>query len=161
MIKKISLIIATFFGAGLAKKAPGTVGSLATLPLAFLLAYYFGFNGIVYGALATFVIGVPAIYYATKGETDKDPGKIVIDETAGQLTTFILATPYLYGQLTIKAFVIYLLGFGLFRLFDIIKIGPVKWADTKIKNAFGVMLDDIFAGFFATIILMFLIKTLF
>ncbi|MBR2300281.1 MAG: phosphatidylglycerophosphatase A [Alphaproteobacteria bacterium] len=159
MIKKISLIIATFFGAGLAKKAPGTMGSLATLPLAFVLAYYFGFNGIVYAAFITFAIGVPAVYFATKGEKNKDPGKIVIDETAGQLICFILVAQNLYQQATLKTLVVYLLGFALFRAFDIVKIGPVKWADTKIKNAFGVMLDDVFAGLFAAIVLVLLYKT--
>ncbi len=152
--KEIALFIATFFGVGFAKKAPGTVGSLATLPVAFLAAYYFGFNGIFYAALITSVIGTIAIYFATKDERQKDPGKIVIDETAGQLISFILVAPYLQGNISYQAFVIYLLGFGLFRLFDIVKMGPVKWADTKIKNAFGVMLDDIFAGIFAAIVLM-------
>lgn len=154
MKKKIALFIATFFGAGLAKKAPGTFGSLATLPLAFLMAYFFGYTGLFYAALIVFIIGVIAIYYATLGEQQKDPGKIVIDETAGQLTTFLLVVPDLYHTFNLKAGIIYLLGFLLFRFFDICKMGPVKWADTKLKNAFGVMLDDVFAGIFAALILM-------
>ena len=160
MIKKISLFIATFFGAGLANKAPGTFGSLATLPLAFLTAYFFGFNGLLYAALVVFVVGTIAIYFATKGEKETDPGKIVIDEVAGQLTSFLLVTSYLHHTFNIKAFVIYLLGFALFRFFDIIKMGPVKWADTKIKNAFGVMLDDVFAGIFASLVLMLIAQRL-
>ena len=160
MIKKISLLIATFFGTGLSPKAPGTIGSLATLPLAFLVAYYFGFNGIVYTAFLVFCIGVVSIYFATKDCTEKDPGKIVIDETAGQLISFVLVTPYLYHTISFKAFIIYLLGFGFFRLFDIVKMGPVKWADTKLKNAFGVMLDDVFAGIFAAIVLMLIAQRL-
>ncbi|MBO4294876.1 MAG: phosphatidylglycerophosphatase A [Alphaproteobacteria bacterium] len=154
MKKKIALFIATFFGAGLAKKAPGTFGSLATLPLAFLMAYFFGYTGLFYAALIVFIIGVIAIYYATLGEQQKDPGKIVIDETAGQLTTFLLVVPDLYHTFNLKTGIIYLLGFLLFRFFDICKMGPVKWADTKLKNAFGVMLDDVFAGIFAALILM-------
>ena len=160
MLKKISLFIATFFGAGLFPKAPGTVGSLATLPFAFLITYFLGFNGIFDSVLIVFIIGTIAVYFATKDSPQKDPGKIVIDETAGQLTTFILTTPYLYHNASIKALLIYLLGFGLFRLFDIFKIGPVKWADTKLKNACGVMLDDIFAGIFAALVLMLIIKEL-
>jgi len=154
MKKKIALLISTFFGAGLAKKAPGTFGSLATLPLACFVAYFFGFNGLLYTALIVFIIGTVAVYYATLGEKETDPGKIVIDETAGQLTTFLLSVPYLYHTFNLKACVIYLLGFFLFRFFDIIKMGPVKWADTKLKNAFGVMLDDVFAGIFAALVLM-------
>ncbi len=160
MLKKISLFIATFFGAGLSPKAPGTMGSLATLPFAFLIACFLGFDGIFYSVLVIFIIGTIAVYHATKDSPEKDPGKIVIDETAGQLTTFILATPYLYHNTSAKAFLVYLIGFGLFRLFDIFKIGPVKWADTKLKNACGVMLDDIFAGIFAALVLMMIIKEL-
>lgn len=160
MKKKIALFVATFFGAGLAKKAPGTFGSLATLPLAFLLAYFFGFNGLIYATIAVFIIGTAAVYFATKGEKETDPGKIVIDETAGQLTSFLLVAPHLYHVFNLKAIFIYLLGFALFRFFDIVKMGPVKWADTKIKNAFGVMLDDVFAGIFAALVLMLITQRL-
>lgn len=160
MRKKIALLIATFFGAGLAPQAPGTFGSLATLPLAFLVCYFFGFNGLLYAILFVFAIGVIAVCYATKGEKETDPGKIVIDETAGQLTSFLLVCPSLFHTFDFKSALIYLLGFGLFRFFDIVKMGPVKWADTKIKNALGVMLDDVFAGIFAALVLMLIVKGL-
>ncbi len=156
MLNKIALIIATFFGAGLSPKAPGTAGSLATLPLAFLMAYFWGRDGIILAAIISFFIGVWATNQLTKNSDEKDPSKVVIDETAGQLMSFVLVAPYLQNNLNIKVFIIYLLGFGLFRLFDIVKTGPVKWADTKIKNAWGVMLDDVFAGIFAAIVLMFI-----
>ncbi|MBR6327305.1 MAG: phosphatidylglycerophosphatase A [Alphaproteobacteria bacterium] len=159
MKKKIALLIATLFGVGLARKAPGTFGSLASLPLAFLAAYFFGYKGIFYTTLCVFIIGTIAVYYATKGEKENDPGKIVIDETAGQLTAFLLiAQTTLYHQVSSDILLIYLLGFALFRFFDIVKFGPVKWADTKLKNAFGVMLDDVFAGLFAAIVLMLLCR---
>lgn len=160
MRKKIALYIATFFGAGLAPKAPGTFGSLATLPLAFLVSYFFGFDGLLYTILFVFAIGTVAVYYATKGEKETDPGKIVIDETAGQLTAFLLVCPSLFHRFDLNSALIYLLGFGLFRFFDIVKMGPVKWADTKIKNALGVMLDDVFAGIFAALVLMLVVKGL-
>ena len=154
MINKIALIFATFFGAGLSPKAPGTAGSFATLPLAFLMAYFFGRDGIIIAAIVSFFIGVWATNQLTKNSDEKDPSKVVIDETAGQLMSFVLVAPYLHHNLSVKAFVIYLIGFGFFRLFDIVKMGPVKWADTKVKNAWGVMLDDIFAGIFAAIVLL-------
>ncbi len=154
MIKKLAFIIATFFGAGLSPKAPGTAGSLATLPLAFLAAYFFGRNGIVLVAGIAFFAGVWATGQLTKDSDDKDPSKVVIDETAGQLLTFSLVAPTLYHNATPQVIIIYVLGFLLFRLFDIFKAGPVKWADSKLKNAWGVMLDDIFAGLFAAIVLM-------
>ncbi len=160
MTQKISFLIATFFGSGLAKKAPGTFGSLATLPLAFLMAYFFGFSGVFYAALIVFFVGVYAVKNVIAHEKEKDPGKIVIDETAGQLTSFLLIANYLQNNLSWKAFLLYALGFGLFRLFDIAKFGPVEWADTKIESAWGVMLDDVFAGFFAAIVLMFFVSGL-
>lgn len=156
MKQKISLMIATFFYAGLAKKAPGTVGSLCTLPLAFVAAYFFGFSGVFYAALIAFFVGVFAVKEVIKGSKNKDPGKVVIDETAGQIVSFILVAPYLEGNLSWQAFLLYALGFGLFRLFDIAKFGPVEWADQKFKNEWGVMLDDVFAGLEAAVVLMFL-----
>ena len=160
MMQKIYFIIATFFGSGLAKKAPGTFGSLATLPFAFLMAYFFGFNGIFYATVITFLIGAFAVKKVTQNLNERDPGKIVIDETAGQLTSFLLVANYLQNNLSWTAFLVYALGFGLFRLFDIAKFGPVEWADTKLENEWGVMLDDIFAGLFATIVLMFFVSGL-
>lgn len=153
MIKKSAFVLATFFGSGLAAKAPGTFGSLATLPLAFIMAYFFGREGVFYAALISFFTGVWAIHQLIKDSDDKDPSKVVIDETAGQLATFLLVAPFLQHNLSLSALVVYLLGFGLFRFFDILKMGPVKWADSKLKNAWGVMLDDVFAGIFAAIVL--------
>lgn len=158
MINKIALTIATFFGAGLSPKAPGTAGSLTTLPLAFAIAYFWGRNGIVFAATISYFIGVWATHQLIKDSVEKDPSKVVIDETAGQLTTFVLVAPQLYHNASLQALTIYLLGFCLFRFFDILKMGPVKWADSKLKNAWGVMLDDIFAGIFAAIILMLLVS---
>lgn len=154
MKQKTALIIATFFGAGLSPKAPGTAGSLATLPLAFATAYFFGRHGIILAAVIAFFLGVWATHQLIKDSNEKDPSKVVIDETAGQLMSFSLVAPQLYHNLSLSALIIYLLGFAFFRLFDIVKMGPVKWADTKLKNAWGVMLDDVFAGIFAAIVLM-------
>ena len=77
---------------------------------------------------------------------------VVIDEVAGQSLSFAFIGPMLVGSW--GNWYLYLVGFALFRLFDIVKMGPVKWADTKLKNAFGVMLDDIFAGCFAAVFLL-------
>lgn len=154
MINKIALVLATFFGAGLSPKAPGTAGSLATLPLAFVMAYFFGRNGILLSAVVAFFVGVWATNQLIKNSEDKDPSKVVIDETAGQLMSFVLVAPMLHHNFSASVIMVYLFGFALFRLFDILKMGPVKWADSKIKNAWGVMLDDVFAGIFAAIVLL-------
>ena len=65
----------------------------------------------------------------------------------GQLLAFIFVSDYLYSNL--QHLWIYLAGFAAFRFFDICKMGPVQWFDKKMKNAYGVMLDDVCAGFMA------------
>ena len=144
---KIAEIIATYFGLGLSPKAPGTVGSLGTLPLAFILAYFTGVYGLLIAAIICFVAGVYAPDAIISGQEEKDPGKVVIDEVVGQLLAFIFVSDYLYSNL--QHLWIYLAGFAAFRFFDICKMGPVKWFDKKMKNAYGVMLDDVCAGFMA------------
>ena len=142
MKNKIAHLLASYFGLGYAPKASGTVGSLGTLPAAFAAAYFFGTT-----AATAFFIGVWATHEIISHQEEKDPSLVVIDEFAGQMLTFVFAGQLLYHNT--DACLVYLIGFGLFRLFDIVKLGPVKWADSRQKNAWGVMLDDIFAGIIA------------
>ena len=151
MKKGLAFLIATFFGAGKFPFAPGTIGSLMTLPIAFALAYFWGVYGIVFGIVVSFFIGIIATKEVLK-YTSHDPAFIVIDEVAGQLMSFAFVAQYLQGNP--KEWVIYLSGFVLFRFFDIFKPQPVRWADRKILNAWGVMLDDIIAGCYAALILL-------
>ena len=144
---KTAEIIATYFGLGLSPKAPGTVGSFGTLPLAFVLAYFTGVYGLLIAAIICFVAGVLATDAIIREQEEKDPGKVVIDEVVGQLLAFIFVSNYLYNNL--QNLWIYLAGFAFFRFFDICKMGPVKWFDQKMKNAYGVMMDDVCAGFMA------------
>lgn len=153
MLKKTAYLLATFFGTGRAPAAPGTVGSLATLPLAFVLAYYWGIWGIMIGVATSFFIGVLATREVLK-TSKHDPSFVVIDEVAGQLLSFAAIADSL--QFNGDAAPLYLLGFILFRLFDITKPQPAKWADKKVRNAWGVMLDDIFAGIYAALVLYFI-----
>lgn len=150
MHKKIAFGIASLGGVGFAPKASGTFGSLITLPFAFVAAYYAGVVGILLLAVLAFVLGVKATREVLK-HTKHDPGLVVIDEFAGQMLAFVLVAPYLYGN--INNWWIYGTGFILFRIFDIFKFGPVKWADEKIMNEYGVMIDDVFAGLLAAIVL--------
>ena len=153
MYQKLSYLVATFFYSGKAPVAPGTVGSLATLPLAFILAYYFGLTGIICGVIISFILGIISVKEVLK-ISKHDPSYVVIDEVSGQLLSFVLVADYL--QYDGQAGFLYLLGFMLFRLFDITKPQPAKWADKKVRNALGVMLDDIFAGGYAAVILYFI-----
>ena len=134
-MEKVAKIIATYFGLGLSPKAPGTVGSLGTLPLVAAAAYFYGTAGILLLAFAAFFIGVWATHQLIKNQVNKDPSMVVIDEVAGQSLTFALVGNYLIGNWNL--WYVYLIGFALFRLFDIVKMGPVKWADSKLKNAWG------------------------
>ena len=163
--------IATFFYSGLLPKAPGTWGSLATLPLiALLLHFRLDLISYLAAIVAVFILGWWVTYVETRGKEDHDPSEIVIDEVAGQMLAFLpfyffagdlyflnsgntLHTPF-HGWLFVLF--IFLISFGLFRIFDILKPWPVSWADRK-NTAFGVMLDDIIAGALAAICLIGLI----
>ncbi|MBR5154552.1 MAG: phosphatidylglycerophosphatase A [Alphaproteobacteria bacterium] len=152
---KIANIIGTYFGLGLSKYAPGTVGSLGSLPLAYLLVKWGGFWGLIIACLIIFAVGVWAVNIIIKETGNDDPSKVVIDETVGQLLAFsivsFLAPEFLLGK---DAILYYVCGFAFFRFFDIVKMGPVKYFDTKVKNAYGVMLDDVFAGILASTLLL-------
>lgn len=143
-IARIAKIIATFFGAGLSPKAPGTLGSLAALPFAWYLFEWGGAPALMLATILVFLVGVWAAgRYANEiGLTD--PSAVVIDEVAGQWLTLLVVPNDL---------ILYGLGFVLFRMFDIFKPWPVSWADQKIKGGFGIMFDDILAGVYAGVIL--------
>ncbi|GLS82836.1 phosphatidylglycerophosphatase A [Paraferrimonas haliotis] len=143
-IDKLSLknpihFLALGFGSGLAPKAPGTFGTLAALPLFYLmmdlpLIGYLAITALVCGA------GVYICDRASKDMGVHDHGAIVWDEIAGLLITFILLP---------SGWIWWLIGFALFRLFDIVKPWPIRWLDAKVHGGFGIMVDDIIAGFFA------------
>lgn len=139
--------IASGGGIGRVPFAPGTIASLAALPIG-ALALWLDHRLLTLLAIVTCVIGTWAVHET--GEQD-DPGWIVIDEFAGQWIAMLgLGRVSLYGL--IAAFV-------LFRCFDIVKIGPVGWADKK-DGAVGVMADDVVAGLIVAAIL-FVITNLF
>ena len=150
MSQKIALIIATYFGLGLSPKAPGTIGSVGTIPLAFVLAYFWGVYGIVTAAILIAIIGIYATDVLTKNQVEKDPGMGVVDEVVGQLLAFVFVANALKGN--VNYWWLYLIGLVAFRFFDICKMGPVKWFDSKLKNAVGVMMDDVCAGLMGGIV---------
>lgn len=138
------LLLALGFGSGLAPKAPGTVGTLAALPLAWLMQLYLPMWG--YG-LAILLAGLAGIYlcgYAGRWLGVSDHGAIVWDEFVG-LWIALLWVP--------AGWVWWLYGFVLFRVFDIWKPWPIGWADRQVKGGLGVMLDDILAGAMALAVL--------
>ncbi len=146
----MSKLIATFFGAGLLPWAPGTWGSLAALPAAWIIAQLAGTAGLLLAIIAAYGAGVWATREETRGKDDHDPGEIVIDEVVGQ---WIALLPVVYGASFMQVPLLalwpgWVAAFVLFRLFDITKPGPIGWADRR-GDAHGVMLDDVIAGIFA------------
>ena len=133
-------LIATWFGAGLLPWAPGTWGSLAALPFAWAIAWAGGAPALAVAASVLFFVGWWAAEGVERASGIADDGAIVIDEVVGQWLT-LAAVP-----LDPRA---YLLGFLLFRLFDIVKPWPVRWADRRIAGGLGVMADDVLAALYA------------
>ncbi|MGB7321587.1 MAG: phosphatidylglycerophosphatase A [Albidovulum sp.] len=143
-------IVATFFGAGLLRPAPGTWGSLAALPVGWVVATLAGPWGFLCATIAVFALGWAATAIETRGKDDHDPSEIVIDEVAGQ---WIALLPVVMGAAHVGADLLalwpgWVAAFALFRLFDIWKPWLVGWADRR-GDALGVMLDDVIAGVFA------------
>ena len=137
---ELRLEIATLFGFGLFPVASGTIGSAATLPLAFMIAELGEWTFVVATAtvigLAFWSAGAGAAHYGSK-----DPRQVVIDEAAGQMVALVFVP-------------ITVLGWGcaflLFRFFDIVKPPPASQLE-KVRGAAGIVLDDLAAGLYANL----------
>lgn len=159
--QKFAALIATSLGAGLFPKAPGTFGSLYAIPL-ILWQIQFDLPGrLLILALIT-VIGTWSAMIVEEVSGTADNQSIVIDEVAGMLVTCLALEAALGSKMADYAIWI---AFGLFRLFDVIKIWPVNLADRWSKKskspmgrAFGVILDDLIAGVQAALVLWLLSK---
>jgi phosphatidylglycerophosphatase A len=141
---KISNLIATWFYSGHIRPASGTWGTLAGLPLCLAFVHYGGHFGVIFGAIALFIIGLWAAHAYEIDTGEHDSSRVVIDEVAGMM---LACLPLLY-QFEIKTITAC---FIAFRMFDAVKIGPVGWLDRNINGALGVMMDDIAAGLLAAI----------
>lgn len=144
--------LASVAGVGFLKPAPGTWGSFAALPLAYLIHQTGGFWLLVVATIIAFVAGLKATGTVTK-TGDHDPSWVVIDEVVGQ---WIALFPISYGAAMMGVDIVrlwpgWLAAFVMFRLFDIWKPWLVGWADRR-GDPLGVMLDDVIAGFFAAIV---------
>lgn len=151
-MSRLTHMIATFGYVGHLRPAPGTWGSLAALPAGWALHAIGGTGLLVVGILLSFALGWWSTGLETKGKEDHDPSEIVIDEVAGQ---WIAILPLSLGASHVNADILslwpgWISAFLLFRLFDILKPGPIGWADRR-GDALGVMLDDVIAGLFAAI----------
>ncbi|MCA0273688.1 MAG: phosphatidylglycerophosphatase A [Proteobacteria bacterium] len=145
-------LVATLFGIGLLRPAPGTWGSAAAVALGLAIDHFLGFPALV---VATLLV-IPLGYWATAGTVaaseDKDPSEIVIDEVAGQWIALLFPAAAFWWRgmedWWLIAYPGWVAAFLFFRLFDIWKPGPAGRADRK-HTAAGTMEDDIWAGVFA------------
>ncbi|MFZ5834396.1 MAG: phosphatidylglycerophosphatase A [Pseudomonadota bacterium] len=137
-------LIATWFGAGLLPGAPGSWGSLAALPFAWMLVWLGGPWALLLAVTGLFCIGVWAAERYTLAAGMKDCQNVVVDEVAGQWLAL------LFIPLDVMA---YFAAFMLFRAFDILKPWPVSLADRKLSGGAGIMLDDIAAGGYALLLM--------
>ncbi|MEJ6475068.1 phosphatidylglycerophosphatase A family protein [Pseudoalteromonas piscicida] len=148
-LKKPHQFFALGFGLGLAKKAPGTVGTFAALPFIFLTQG----TPIWLQCLLAMIMTLFGIWVCGKTADDvnvHDHPAIVWDEVAGFYITMIGAAISWQSLLV---------GFILFRFFDILKPGPIKWLDKRLHGGSGIMLDDVLAGIFSLICVQALFKT--
>lgn len=139
-MRRLALLIATFFGIGRIRIAPGTWTSLAVaLIVYFIPPSALPFPVLLLATVLVFLIGIPAAAACEKHFQKKDPRQCVIDEVAGQMVCFwfLPHTLAYYGA-----------AFLLFRFFDILKPFPIK-ASERVPHGIGIMLDDILAGLYA------------
>lgn len=136
-------LLAFGFGSGLSPFAPGTFGTLAAVLLYLPMQYLSVFSYCVVVALVC-AAGIWICGRSSEMLGVHDHGGIVWDEFAGYFITMI-AAPAGWQWIVV--------GFVLFRIFDILKPWPIKWADTKVEGGLGIMLDDILAGFISLAIL--------
>lgn len=138
---------AIFFGAGLGKPGPGTWGAAATVLLWAIVAHFtpvpYQLYAIVALTVVSVAVGIPAATLEARGCGRKDPSHVVIDEVAGQLVTLI-GTPVRLAPM--------LIGFLLFRAFDILKPPPIRQLE-KLPEGTGIVVDDLGAGVYGWLVL--------
>jgi phosphatidylglycerophosphatase A len=135
-------LLAFGLGSGCAPKAPGTFGTLAAIPFWWLFLQDVPLIPYLCVLIAGFAFGVYLCEQTSKDLGVHDHGGIVWDEWIGLWITYI-ALPAGIEWIII--------GFALFRFFDILKPWPIKWLDEKVHGGFGIMIDDVLAGIFALI----------
>ncbi|MDC1210541.1 phosphatidylglycerophosphatase A [Porticoccaceae bacterium] len=146
LLRSPTLLLAFGFGSGLSPKAPGTMGTIAAIPLWWLLAQLPLTSYLIVVFIAA-IIGISICGRAADQMGVHDHGGIVWDEFVG-FWIAMAALPITWQSV--------ILGFLLFRLFDILKPWPISWLDKKVSGGFGIMIDDVIAGLAAAVVIYFL-----
>ena len=154
MIKTFNSLFVTMFGIGKIKKIPGTVGSLATIIILFVLFHTLDIssNLILLGLIIIFIYSFSAVASHTENSENKDPKEVVIDEFIGQsIPIYLYEISHGTEKSPNEAIIFYAICFVLFRFFDIKKPFPVSFFDRNFKNSFGVIMDDVCAGLYVVL----------
>ena len=166
MIKNINYLFVTCFGIGTFRFAPGTIASLITTIFLYSLFHIVNLSSII--ILIVLIIVFLYSFYAVseyiKYNENKDPKEVVVDEFIGQsIPIYLYEISHGTSKESKEAVLFYLYIFILFRFFDIKKPFPINFFDKKFKNSFGVIFDDVIAGFYVvlTLIIFMVIKSKF
>jgi len=147
--------IAAGFGSGWLPKAPGTWGSLVSLPPAWFIVQWVGASGLMIASLLVLLIGCLLCAHILPSLSNKDPSWIVIDEWAGQWLCLALLIPFIdSGMMAI------VLAFAAFRLFDIVKPWPVSLAEELGAGWWSIMADDVVAGVMGAVVIIIAVQWL-
>ena len=154
MIKTFNYLFVTCFGIGSLRYAPGTITSLITTIFLFSLFHIVNLsnNIILFVLLLVFIYSFYAVSIYIQHNENKDPKEVVVDEFIGQsIPIYLYEISHSTAKEPQEAVLFYLYIFILFRYFDIKKPFPVNYFDKNFKNSFGVIMDDVFAGFYVVL----------
>ena len=154
MIKTFNTLFVTMFGLGKVPKIPGTFGSLATVIILYIFFHVLNFssNLILIALIVIFIFSFSAITAHIKDNDNKDPKEVIIDEFIGQsIPIYLYEISHGTEKSSDEAIIFYIVCFILFRFFDIAKPFPVSFFDKNFKNSFGVIMDDVCAGFYVVL----------
>ena len=142
------------FGLGKLLKIPGTVGSLVTIIILYILFHILNLssNLILIGLIVTLIFSFLAVATHIKNTENKDPKEVIIDEFIGQsIPIYLYEISHGTEKSPGEAIIFYCICFVLFRFFDIVKPFPISYFDKNFKNSFGVIMDDVCAGFYVVL----------
>ena len=154
MIKTLNTLFVTMFGLGKIPKIPGTFGSLATIIILYIFFHILDLssNLILIFLIIIFIFSFSAVASHIKESKNKDPKEVIIDEFIGQsIPIYLYEISHGTEKSSDEAIIFYGLCFILFRFFDIAKPFPVSYFDKNFKDSFGVIMDDVCAGFYVVL----------
>ena len=154
MIKTLNTLFVTMFGLGKIPKIPGTFGSLATVIILYIFFHILNLssNLILILIVTIFIYAFSAVTAYIKDNENKDPKEVIIDEFIGQsIPIYLYEISHGTEKSSDEAIIFYCVCFVLFRFFDIAKPFPVSFFDKNFKNSFGVIMDDVCAGFYVVL----------